>query len=696
VAASLLLTTLLMLAACSSSNRGVTGSVGVGTGVALITANDTTQLTVGQTLSITAAVTNDVNNEGVTWSIQQGTTLPQGALSEQTSTSVLFSAPTTSFAGETSATITATSKANPTYYSQVTIVTLGTEQFNTATLFPANVNVAYAASLSVTGGTQPFAWTLASGSDPLPPGLTLNGSTSGLDSISGTPTQAGKYTFTIQAEDATSVPIKQTVTLVVNPQATCILPPGSYALMVSGFRGGGGMTHVANITVDAAGVISGEQDYKDGHLTTTDEQLDATTSLCTNRQTNSGQIALNAASANLLYNMSVTPPDANGVIQSARVQLIGSGSDSASGLLQRVDSSTLGTGPPAGNFAFGLLGLSKQEPSSVHFASAGRFTSDASGTLTAGSIDSNAAPALTNSPLSGTLSAPDALGRGTASLSYGGQSALFVYYFVTPDKYYLMNIDPQNAAANTPRSSGFMTMQVGNVAAASFDNNAFGSSSAPSASVLSLWGAIVGRDPITVQTMGLLSGSVPAAGGGTLNGLLDISNQSTDLVAQVFSDQLFGVDTSGTGRGTLTLSNNLSSYTLVFYLDGIGNGYLVQQNDPSGAGSGGLLEAQATMPAGGFPVTLPGFFVGGTQFAMSAGPITLNPLATLSFGTLSSNFTNALFFIDQTTGRGLGTLTQTGVGTQPAALYYVSPTKLDVLRFSTRAFDGNIDWLIQN
>jgi hypothetical protein len=380
------------------------------------------------------------------------------------------------------------------------------------------------------------------------------------------------------------------------------------------------------------------------------------------------------------------------------LQLSGSGDDTASGLLQRTAPTTMGSSPPAGNFAFGQLGLYKQEPVSVHFASAGRFTSDTSGTLTAGLIDSNGAPTLTNAALSGTLSAPDGNGRGTATLSFGGQTASYVYYFVTPGKYYLMNIDPQNTATNSPRSSGFLTAQVGDVGGTSFDNNAFGSSSVNSASVLSLWGAVVGMDPISVQTMGLLSGSMPAASGGsgTLNALLDISDQSTDLAAQVFSSQPFAVDATGSGRGTLTLSSATANYSLVFYLDGIGDGYLVQQNDPSGAGSGGLLEAQSAMPAGGFPVTLPGFFVGGTQFAMAAGPITLNPLASLSFGTLSSNFTNAVFYIDQTNGRGLGTLTQTGVGEQPAALYYVSPTKLDVLRFSTRAFDGNIDWMIQN
>jgi hypothetical protein len=81
---------------------------------------------------------------------------------------------------------------------------------------------------------------------------------------------------------------------------------------------------------------------------------------------------------------------------------------------------------------------------------------------------------------------------------------------------------------------------------------------------------------------------------------------------------------------------------------------------------------------------------------MAPGPITLTPLATVAFGSLSSNFTNATFNIDPSNGRGFGTLTQSGIGIQPAVLYIVSPTKLDVLRFATRGVDPNIDWLIQN
>ena len=324
--------------------------------------------------------------------------------------------------------------------------------------------------------------------------------------------------------------------------------------------------------------------------------------------------------------------------------------------------------------------MEQQEPVGVHFASAGSFTTDATGTISTGSIDSNNTPGLTAAPLTGSLGAPDTYGRGTANFTYGGQASAFVYYIVNANKMYLMNIDPQTATS--PRSTGFMTSQVGDVGGNSFDNNALSSTA-----VLSLWGAISGMEPITSQTMGLLS-----VANGTLNATLDITDQNTELISQPFTAQSPTITPNG--RGMVTLSNGTSTYVLVFYLDGISNGYLVQQNATDG--SGGLLEAQYPMPAAGFPTSLNGYLVGGTQFAMAPGPITLNPLATLAFGNLTSNFTNATFYIDTTTGRGLGTLTQTGVGVQPAALYIVSPTKLDILRFSTRGVDGNIDWLIQD
>ncbi|MEZ5367387.1 MAG: putative Ig domain-containing protein, partial [Bryobacterales bacterium] len=62
------------------------------------------------------------------------------------------------------------------------------------------VGGAYNSSLSTSGGTSPFSWSISSGA--LPPGLSID-SSSGL--VSGTPTASGTYNFTVQVIDSTSL-----------------------------------------------------------------------------------------------------------------------------------------------------------------------------------------------------------------------------------------------------------------------------------------------------------------------------------------------------------------------------------------------------------------------------------------------------------------------------------------------------------
>ena len=183
------------------------------------------------------------------------------------------------------------------------------------------------------------------------------------------------------------------------------------------------------------------------------------------KRQNTGFLRLYAPSGQLDYTFAATPPDASGIIHSARLQLVSSGADSGSGQLLQTDAAALTGVPPSGNFAFGLMGVASD---SGHYGTVGRFTSDASGNLSAGVVDSNGASAsafgagVTDAVLTGKLSAPDAQGRGTATLTTGASTSTLVYYIVDATRLFLMNI---TSTVDTARESGFLTPQVGDVVA---------------------------------------------------------------------------------------------------------------------------------------------------------------------------------------------------------------------------------------
>jgi hypothetical protein len=87
---------------------------------------------------------------------------------------------------------------------------------NPATLPPGVIGTPYSQTVSATGGTAPYTFTLSSGA--LPPGLTLNGTTG---VISGTPTTAGQFNFTITATDANSCPGSRPYSIVIPVVPIC-------------------------------------------------------------------------------------------------------------------------------------------------------------------------------------------------------------------------------------------------------------------------------------------------------------------------------------------------------------------------------------------------------------------------------------------------------------------------------------------
>ncbi|HEY0907620.1 MAG TPA: putative Ig domain-containing protein, partial [Methylophilus sp.] len=123
--------------------------------------------------------------------------LPTG-LTLNSSTGEISGTPTVT-ASSASYTVTITDALGNTASKSITLAVQAPGiTLSPATLPDGNVNTAYSVSLSASGGTSPYTYTVTTGS--LPAGLTLNSN----GTLSGTPTAAGTSSFTVTATDAHS------------------------------------------------------------------------------------------------------------------------------------------------------------------------------------------------------------------------------------------------------------------------------------------------------------------------------------------------------------------------------------------------------------------------------------------------------------------------------------------------------------
>ena len=101
-------------------------------------------------------------------------------------------------AGTQTVLITVADAAGESYTVNLTIPVAGPLAITTASLPNANIGEAYAQTLASTGGIQPYTWSLTGPLTGLPPGFSI--SSGGV--LSGTPTTAGTYNFTVQVTDS--------------------------------------------------------------------------------------------------------------------------------------------------------------------------------------------------------------------------------------------------------------------------------------------------------------------------------------------------------------------------------------------------------------------------------------------------------------------------------------------------------------
>lgn len=183
-----------------------------------------------QTAIVTATVANDPKNAGVQWTVSGG-----GSLSNTSTTSATYVAPN-SVPSAFTATVTATSISDSSKSASVQIAVNPLPAITTSTVPAATAGSNYSATVSMSGGSSPFTWSISSGT--LPAGLSLGASASSSVTIRGEPTGSGTSSFTIMVKDSTSATSSQALTITVNPPpaltiTTTSLPAGDAGLAYS-------------------------------------------------------------------------------------------------------------------------------------------------------------------------------------------------------------------------------------------------------------------------------------------------------------------------------------------------------------------------------------------------------------------------------------------------------------------------------
>jgi hypothetical protein len=180
----------------------------------VITTNDLPSGTTGTSYNQTLAVTGTTP---ITWSVSSGS-LPNG-LTLSASSGVISGNPTT--AGTFNFTVKATNSAGSDTKA-LSIIIYAPPVITTTSLPNGGTGVAYNQTLTATG-TTPITWSIASGD--LPNGLNL--SENGV--ISGTPTAAGTFNFTVKATNSVGNNTKALSIKILTPPVitTTTLPNGT-------------------------------------------------------------------------------------------------------------------------------------------------------------------------------------------------------------------------------------------------------------------------------------------------------------------------------------------------------------------------------------------------------------------------------------------------------------------------------------
>ncbi|MGH9717902.1 MAG: beta strand repeat-containing protein [Candidatus Acidiferrales bacterium] len=583
-----------------------------------------------QTASLNAQYNQPIRTSGgvtpLTWAITSGG-LPPG-LSLATTTGVISGVPDGSDVNSSNCTpaqngnycfsVTVTDSARiPTNSNQPPATTnqSKTQAYTLAVQAPGALSIVsstppsgttatgYSAILQVTGGVPSYAWSVTQGQ--LPAGLTLSANQNGNGIISGVPTIAGTYAFTVQVADGEVTPQTATaqysVTIAAGQDNNSLLS-GSYSFIFHGFDKDGSVAIIGTISSDGAGditsgaeVINRVSGVAPVTSVTGTYTIDSNTTGATNGASGDGrgtmQLVTTIGTQQIVTSEYELALQSDGSIQFIQEHVYPSSpaptnpdafATHGAGVLKPVVGASFAASSFSGNYAFEFTGqdLNKKQDAFV-----GSIHADGTQTLSPGTADFNDAGSYGSESLSGSFGYTSPLGSAQFTFEnpdpkIGQQVLNFEYVFVSNSDLYFIETD-STGSANLPtlyRLSGEMVLQQ--------TGTTFGQNSL-SGSVVATGSGVDGSGNAIV-TAGLLTSTV--CDGNTHNSLSFDQNDA----GAVTSPNIAETCTVNPNNGRVAFNWLSPSVTPPFaaaYLIAPGEGFLI---DSDATVTTGLIEQQTS------------------------------------------------------------------------------------------------------
>ncbi|MEI9979608.1 MAG: hypothetical protein WDN23_11525 [Edaphobacter sp.] len=524
-----------------------------------------TSLGLGATANLTAVVTNDAQNKGVTWTVTCGSS-SCGSFNPTSTASGAATAYTAPSAFPTAGTVTviATSVADTTKTASATITIAPiTVALNPAapTSLIVGTTVSLTSVVSNDSQNKGVTWTVTCGSSACG-SFSTSSTASGAATVYTAPTTIPTpNTVTITVTSVTDTTKSASATITITP----FLADGTYVYHFSGWDSTGPSFFVGAFTVSGGVITGGEQDFSDASI---GYALDTLVPANCSLTAVGGNIQIVLGTSNTALGVNGNETLRGTAVSSTRILItefdtFGTGNGS-------IDLQTTPVAPPSGGYAFAVSGWDiNTSANTVTPLGIGGVLNFNGTSLTIGNsvFDLNLGDYV-NGPLivqaqlftSGSLNGPDAFGRVSISLAptqaSGVPSFVLTGYVLSPSQIQL--VESQADVLND--DLGGMALGQGSNA---------GTFSLASLSNTTYVFASSGEDVNNLATFG---GNLTFGTSGALSGTLAINDLSSFTTTSITSG---GYTVDPTGRATVSsiLTSQFPNDPFAFqlYLDGNGN-----------------------------------------------------------------------------------------------------------------------------